>query len=141
MVHIIDFNSTSSFNLIDSQEWFYGDAISAKNCVECECNPQACLEKPIFTFQPSFLKSSQSNRLTLQFRERSGATISPANASASQALRFISEKKVENAKHNFQGRNCDQCQADHWGFASGTGCYPCECSDASEHGQCDQVIQ
>ena len=39
-----------------------------------------------------------------------------------------------------QGRNCDRCQADHWGFASGTGCFACECSDASEHGQCDQVV-
>ena len=102
-------------------------------------------QKPMLTF---FNLQSQSNRLTLQFRERSGATISPASASASQASRFILEEskaseKVEHATSNqdFQGRNCDQCQADHWGFASGTGCYPCECSDASEHGQCDQVIQ
>ena len=49
--------------------------------------------------------------------------------------------KVEYINQDFQGRNCDRCQADHWGFASGTGCYPCECSDASEHGQCDQVIK
>ena len=48
----------------------------------------------------------------------------------------------ENRESNkyLQGRNCDRCQADHWGFASGTGCFACECSDASEHGQCDQVV-
>ena len=26
--------------MIDSQDWFYGDAINAKNCEKCTCDPQ-----------------------------------------------------------------------------------------------------
>ena len=31
-------------------------------------------------------------------------------------------------KPSVTGRSCDQCESNHWGFASGAGCVDCECS-------------
>ena len=28
------------FDIIFTQDWFYGDAINAKNCEKCTCDPQ-----------------------------------------------------------------------------------------------------
>ena len=38
-----------------------------------------------------------------------------------------------------EGARCDQCQADHWGFAlhGEAGCVECGCSEASVYSQCD----
>ncbi|XP_018320894.1 laminin subunit alpha [Agrilus planipennis] len=45
-------------------------------------------------------------------------------------------------KPNVEGEKCDRCVAEHYGFQSGQGCIPCNCSPASLSAQChDQTGQ
>lgn len=40
-------------------------------------------------------------------------------------------------KPNVVGQKCDRCEENHYGFESGLGCLPCDCSIASTSSQCD----
>ncbi|CAH0547112.1 unnamed protein product [Brassicogethes aeneus] len=42
-------------------------------------------------------------------------------------------------KPNVVGEKCDRCDVEHFGFDSGRGCSPCNCSSASDSSQCDDT--
>ena len=75
------------------QDWFYGDAINAKNCVECECDPQA---NTVFWLHDKMctLQTQQLALIMFLLRERRDVIISQDNAFASQALRFVPKRSA-----------------------------------------------
>uniref|UniRef100_A0A915EU80 Laminin subunit alpha n=1 Tax=Ditylenchus dipsaci TaxID=166011 RepID=A0A915EU80_9BILA len=76
------------------KDWYYGDAVSAKNCTECKCNQ--CGSRQCDN------KSGQCECHAL-----------------------------------VEGKDCDTCVENAWGFDSCRGCRQCNCGVAASNSQCD----
>uniref|UniRef100_A0AC35TUM0 Laminin subunit alpha n=1 Tax=Rhabditophanes sp. KR3021 TaxID=114890 RepID=A0AC35TUM0_9BILA len=125
------------------EDWYFGDAIDAKNCTACDCDQNGSEECDKTTGTCKCLENVEGERcdrcIADSFGIESGEGCTLCNCGgASLNSQCDAETGQCPCLNGVTGQQCQFCEHGYWNYTSANGCQKCDCeADLSKGTVCD----